>query len=383
MNVIVTDDIKKQILEEIRISPGKFTNLSEEDIDKLNQNIVTRKVCISLLELLIYDCVKSRDVVREYTIYDKTLFELAEKEYALIPQNPEYVDGCGIYVTAIPDFNNISDDVLVLYLQQMFKTRKLYKEILKQQSFTSRAERILDSIESIEGQPIQLSEMEKDVLQKIYLNIKKELSNNQGVDLDMLDSLIKSFSVIAVNIWNKYLDTGNCILVHNFSRGYIKDFVPSRYLSASLISDRYMALFQEIYGNNYGLIVKPKKIVCAESYDVFAHNRTENIDNDAFLKGIVPPLLFPWEIESEVVEKTLQMNGELLNYNNGYVLPEILLEDYTVVGIYYRTNGEGKLSANYEVALELAKKYNVELKELDMNKAREKLGLENIQSKSR
>ena len=173
------------------------------------------------------------------------------------------------------------------------------------------------------------------------------------------------------------------MLVHNYSRGYIKDFVPSKYLSASLVSDRYMALFQENYGNNYGLIIRPKKIVSADSHDVFVHNRVENIDIDAFLSGEVPPLLFPWEIEQEAIEKTLQINGELLNYDNGYVLPEIVLEDYSVIGTYYRTNGEGELSPNYEAAFELAKKYNVELRELDMNKAREKLGLEARQPKSK
>ena len=379
----ITDDIKKQILEEIKRSPGKFTNCSEADIDKLNQNTVTRNLCIDVLELLIYDCAKNRDVVRKHTIYDKALFELAENAYTLMPQNPEYVDGCGIYVAAIPNFNSISDNDLASYLPNIFKTKELYREILKQQSFTSRAERILKSIESIEGQPIQLSETENNVLQQIYLNIKKELSNNQQLDLHTLDSLIKSFSAIAVDIWNKYLDTGRCMLVHNYSRGYIKDFVPSKYLSASLVSDRYMALFQENYGNNYGLIIRPKKIVSADSHDVFVHNRVENIDIDAFLSGEVPPLLFPWEIEQEAVEKTLRINGELLNYDNGYELPEIVLEDYSVIGTYYRTNGEGELSPNYEAAFELAKKYNVELRELDMNKAREKLGLEARQPKSK
>ena len=112
------------------------------------------------------------------------------------------------------------------------------------------------------------------------------------------------------------------------------------------------------------------------------HNRVENIDIDAFLSGEVPPLLFPWEIEQEAVEKMLRINEELLNYDNGYELPEIVLEDYSVIGTYYRTNGEGELSPNYEAAFELAKKYNVELRELNMSKAREKLGIEARQPKS-
>lgn len=380
--MIITDDIKKQILEEIKNNPGKFSECSKEDIDRLNYNIITRELCIDILELLIYDCAMNRDIIRSHTIYDNSLFELSEKAYSLTPRNSEYVDGSGIYASAIPDLNSISDDVLVSYLSNMFKTKQLYREILKQQAFTSRAERILKSIESVANQPIQLSETENGILQKIYVNIKNELSNNQNLDINVLDSLIRSFSVIAVDIWNECLDTGKYMLVHNYSRGYVENFIPSKYLSTSLISDKYMALFQENNGNNYGLIVRPKKIICADSHDVFVHNRAENIDIDAFLTGEVPPLLFPWEIEQEAIEKALQMNGELLNYDNGYILPEIVLEDYSVVGIYYRTNGEGELSTNYDAALELSKKYNVELKELDMNEAREKLGLETIQQKN-
>ena len=197
--------------------------------------------------------------------------------------------------------------------------------MLIHQSFTNRAERILESIESIQNQQIQLSDTEKTNLEKIYLDIKRQLNSGQEIDLRNLNSVISSYNDIAVNVWNKYLDNGRCFLVHNYSRGHVDNFIPSKYLSTSLISDKFLALFQENYNNNYGFIVRPKKIITADSKDTFTHNRSESVGTDMFLSGEVPPVLFPWEIEKEAIKNALNMNGEILNYDNGYVLPLSLI----------------------------------------------------------
>lgn len=379
MNLIINDETKNKILELIHKYPGAFRNYDENHIRMLNRNVISKEMVITALENLMYNCQCMRTTIKSHTIYDST-FALADNVYLSIPKSSDYDEDSGIFYEDIPEFKIMNNDALLSTLSEAFKVQDIFTNVLKTQSYTSRAESILQSIESIQNQTIELTEFEKDNLNNLYVDIKKELKN-KNINLQNINKSISSFNDTATNIWNRYLDNERCFLVHNYSRGHIENFIPSKYLSTSLISDKFMALFQENYNNNYGFIVKPKKMISAYYKDTFTHNRSENVGIDMFSTGKVPPILFPWEIEDMAIKNAFNKNKELLNYDQGYVLPEIVLEDYELVGVYYRTNGEGKLSPSYEAALELAKSKGLELKEVDISSARMELGLEPMTNK--
>ncbi len=375
MDLIINDTIKNIILELINKFPGSFRKYDKSSIEKLKTNIASRDICVTALESIMYDSQQMRCTIKTHSIYDKSSFDQAESIYLSIPKAPDYIEDSGIFYEDIPQFKDISNEELLSFLSNASKAQKIYERVLSKQSFTSRAERILQSIKSLQTQTIKITELEKKQLDSIYTKIGQILGNGQNINLQDIDYNISLFNSVAISIWNRYLDEGRCFLVHNYSRGYVENYIPSKYLSTSLLSDKFMALFQENRNNNYGIIVKPKKIVSADSKDTFTHNRSDNTGADLYLSGIVPPLLFPWEIEREAIEKAKDINGEILNYDNGYVLPEIVLEDYVPIGVFYRTNGEGELSLSYESARELAQSMGLEITEIDMSLARMKAGL--------
>ena len=66
----------------------------------------------------------------------------------------------------------------------------------------------------------------------------------------------------------------------------------------------------------------------------------------------------------------------MLNYDNRPVYSEIVVEGFEIEAMYYRSNGEGELAPNYETAKKMAEERELELRELDLSKAREEYGLE-------
>lgn len=377
MNLRVTDEIKNDIISFTNKYPKVF---DKNDVEMLVNNFISKELCIKIIENVMYDCQCMRSTIKSHTIYSP-IFELAETIYLSIPKSPDYEEDSGIFYENIPEFKNMSNEKLLFVLSEVFKMKNMFQSVLKQQNITNRAERILQSIESLSKQSLQLSEFEENSLNNIYSSIKKKLGNLNDFNLQIINNNIILFNNIAENIWKRCLDEGRYYLVHNFSRGNVDNFVPSKYLSTSLISNRFMALFQENNNNNYGFVVKPEKIVSAYWKDTFTDNRSKNIGMDMYLSGKVPPILFPWEIEEEAIKNSLNKNGEILNYDNGYILPEIVLESYEQLAVYYRTNGEGTLSPSYDAAYKLAKTNGLELKELDLSLARMQLGLEPMTAK--
>ena len=64
----------------------------------------------------------------------------------------------------------------------------------------------------------------------------------------------------------------------------------------------------------------------------------------------------------------------MLNYDNRPVYSEIVVEGFEIEAMYYRSNGEGELAPNYEIAKKMAEERGLELREFDLSKAREKQG---------
>ena len=127
------------------------------------------------------------------------------------------------------------------------------------------------------------------------------------------------------------------------------------------------------YGNsNYGLIIKPKHIVCASYRDTYTLNTR---DDEEKLFNIRPPLMLPQEIEDICIQQTIEENGEMLNYETTHVYPEIVVDEYEIEGVYYISYGEKEFAKDYERAKRVAEERGLSLIERDISKYREEHGL--------
>ena len=74
------------------------------------------------------------------------------------------------------------------------------------------------------------------------------------------------------------------------------------------------------YGNaDYGLIIKPKHIVCASYRDTYTLNTRDDEEN---LFNIRPPLMLPQEVEDTCMQQPIEENGEMLNYETTSIYSE-------------------------------------------------------------
>lgn len=164
--------------------------------------------------------------------------------------------------------------------------------------------------------------------------------------------------------------------MHNLSRGSFEGEFNKKYMSTSLVTSKTMGLFSENRGNNFGFIVRPKNIVSAVEHDSWTNNSPVNQHIESFANGNIPPIKLPWEIEKRCIEQTIENSKEMLNYDKKTVYSEIVTDEFEIEAMYYRSNGEGELAPNYETARRMAEERGIELKELDISKARKEQGLE-------
>ncbi len=84
----------------------------------------------------------------------------------------------------------------------------------------------------------------------------------------------------------------------------------------------------------------------------------------------------PQQIEAFCMQLTIEDNGEILNYDNRLVFPEIVSDDFEIEGLFYVSNGEHELSPNYKYVKQMAEERGLPIKEIDISKIRAEHGLE-------
>lgn len=236
---------------------------------------------------------------------------------------------------------------------------------------------MVGSIDATGGLGVQLDENASNNL----LNIKRELEKalqSEKTDIGVIQECVNKYNEYALQIWNEYLtnveegkENDFKYLIHNCSKGEIKEDFRTKALSSSLITNKTMGVFGS--KSKYGLILKPKHIISADYQDSYTYNKREEGQE---LFNIKPPIRLPQEIEEICIKQTIEANGEMLNYDTANIYSEIVVDDYEVVGIYYISNGEKELSPNYDRAKRMAEARGLDLKELDISRCRQDNGLE-------
>lgn len=240
-----------------------------------------------------------------------------------------------------------------------------------------KANQILKSINSIEKYGYK-DKIKNEILDELY-NIRDRMISGKYSDLE---SIISEYNSIAVKIWQEYLGSSEQedrfrYLVHNIGdREYYDDY-RDNVISTSLISDKQIAFFSQwSQGTPNGFIINPKGIRTATYFD-------NTIDNTDFqTNGSYNWLQLPYELEQDFISDAKQ-NDTYLSYrakgNKEYYgdnCNEIACDDFNIVGYFFVSFGEGKLSPIYEKSQRMAEARGIPLKEIDFMKARAKNGLE-------
>lgn len=370
--------IDKQNKKRIQKHIINATNLYgyEKDIELLEKNdelteVLAERIFIDLMK----EAQRTRDILKPKE-NDEFKQEIEEKfaQFDKIPK-PERYEEFGYYDNAYRDkeLNEIYS-----YMQVAFKLIELDNKYYECINLRRIANTAVNSINKIDRYKINLQPEEKEELQKIQEELKNLLNTNK-TDMNKFQSTIEKFNKYAINIWNMYLTDVKDEpkeeyrwIVHNLTKGELGGDFRTKYMSTSLITNNIMGLFGF---SNYGLIIKPKNIISANSKDTYTNNYRQDEDT---LFNIKPPIKLPQEIEEECIQETIEKNGEMLNYEKESIYPEIVVDEYEIEGVYYISYGEKELSRNYESAKKIADEKGVALIERDISIYREKLGLEQM-----
>lgn len=385
----ISNSLQKDILLFLK-SNSRLMKFGESNIlEMLNNLFLTREIAEYLLGILVenyeshflsYQFSKNdRDFNRE-EIQNK--IEEIKTQYIQIPKwngienYQPYTDG---------DYKNLSDEKLTESIKIGLKINKEWDTINDIINIRYCASNIVKSIASISQQ--ESSGVPKNIIESL-LRIKEELLsslNKQNTDINTLQAYIDYYNHIAENIWKEYLGE-NKNLVHNCSKGGfdIHNMDKNYTISTTLITEKTMGLFKSPENNYFGFIIKPKKILAAESHDVFSTNNKMQNQNNFLLGKNAASIKLPWEVEQECIKKTIKNNGEILNYEsenskNRYentVYSEVLVDGYEIERIFFISYGENQFNINYEEAKNMANQLNVPLKEINIKEVREKNGLE-------
>lgn len=379
--IVIDEDKKKMIYEHIQSEIGYYTGY-EDAIKTFNTDgILDKELATQVLENLMYSCK-----VTKFNLKPDEEFQDEKRKtdeiFKSIPKSKDlHEDDELVYVrdTNVKEYKYMSIEEIYDNIKKCLQIEKTYKKIYYIQNLRERADATIKSISSIDEHEIDLSIEDKEKLWQLCEELRG-LTSQKKTDVNALQNRIQSYNNVASEIWNTYLSNDAeqpRWLVHNLSRGEFEGDFDKKYMSASLVTNKTMGLFSENRGNNFGFIIKPKNIISASEHDTFTNNSPViNKYMEVFLGGNIPPIKLPWEIEEACIKQTIDNNGEMLNYDNRTVYSEIVVDEFEIEAMYYRSNGERQLAPNYETVRKMAEERKIELKELDISKAREEQGLE-------
>lgn len=378
--IIVDEENKKRIYEHIQGSIGYYSEYEKEIEKFFSTGVLDKELATRVLENLIYSCKTTKFNLKPDEEFKDDRGN-ADKIFNQIPKGKDFhEDDELVYVreSNVEEYNNMSAGDIYSNIKRVLSIEEIYTRIYSTQNLRERANSALESIESVSEHELDVPNEHKGKLLQLGNELKTLLGKTK-TDTNAIQNIIQIFNKEASGIWKEYLSSNTeqpRWLVHNLSRGSFEGDFNKRYMSSSLVTSRTMGLFSENMGNNFGFIINPTNIVSASEHDSFTNNSPFNEYMEAFSVGKVPPIKLPWEIEETCVEQTIENSGEMLNYDNRPVYSEIVVEEFEIEAMYYRSNGEGELAPNYEMAKKMAEERGLELRELDLSKAREKQGLE-------
>ena len=358
--IVVDDENKKGIYEHIQSSIGYYSEYKKEIEEFFSTGILDKDLATRILENLIYSCKITKFNLKPDEEF-KNDRSNADEIFNQIPKGKDFhEDGELVYVreSNVEEYNNMSLEDIYSNIKRVLSIEEIYIKIYSTQNLRERANSALESIRSVSAHELEcLMNIKKKLTQ--LGNELKTLVGETKTDTVAIQNIIQIYNKEASEIWKGYLSRNTeqprC-LVHNLSKGSFEGNFNRRYMSTSLVTSRTMGLFSENIGNNFGFIINPINIVSASEHDSFTNNSPVNEYMGAFSQGKIPQIKLPWEIEEKCIEQTIENSGEMLNYDNRPVYSEIVVEGFEIEAMYYRSNGEGKLAPNYEIAKKWLKK---------------------------
>ena len=380
MSIITLDEKnKKRIQKFIKQETGFYGY--EKDIELLEQNgQLTERLARKVFARIMNDAQRTRTMLEpEEDSEFKLEIEEAFARYDEIPK-PEHLEKYGFYDGV---YNNMELGDIYSNMQIAFELRELDDKYYECRDLRNIANTVINSIDGIEKYQIELQPEAKEELQKIQQELRTLLSAEK-TDIQGIQERIELYNGHATNIWNDYLtyinDAQNSQyrwVIHNLTKGELDGDFRYKYMSTSLMTNNIMGR----YGNSaYGLIIKPKHIVCASYRDTYTLNTRDDEEN---LFNIRPPLMLPQEIEDICIQQTIEENGEMLNYETTPIYSELVVDEFEIEGVYYISYGEHELAKDYERAKKVADERGLPLIERDISKYRAEHGLKPMTEKSK
>ena len=376
--IIVDEDTKEKIYEHIQGSIGYYGEYADEIKTFNTDGILNREFATRILENLVYSCKQSKLQLQPNEEFKNDILN-STKLFDSVPKSSNYDEYEYTRDTNVAEYENMEIGEIYSNIKKCIEVERVYNKVHFIQNLRERAYSTIKSIRSISEHEIYVSLEEREILKQLCEKLKRDTSQEK-TEVNDIQMSIQEYNRIASQIWKNYLtnDTEEPRwLVHNLSKGAFDGNFNKKYMSTSLVTKKTMGLYSENIGNNFGFIIKPKNIISASEHDTFTNNSPIiNQYMQTFSGGNIPPIKLPWEIEDECIKRTIDYNGEMLNYDNRNVYSEIVVDEFEIEAIYYRSNGEGELAPNYEAAKKMAEERKIELKELDISKYREAQGLE-------
>lgn len=380
MSIITLDEKnKKRIQKFIKQETGFYGY--EQDIEVLEQNgELTEELARKVFTEIMNDAHRTRTMLEpEEDSEFREEIEEAFDRYDKIPK-PEHLEEYGFYDGV---YNNMELGDIYSNMQIAFELRELDNKYYGCRDLRNIAETVINSIDGIGKYQIELQPEAKEELQRIQEELRTLLSAEK-TDIQGIQERIELYNGHATNIWNDYLtdidDAQNSQyrwVIHNLTKGELEGDFRNKYMSTSLMTNNAMGR----YGNSdYGLIIKPKHIVCASYRDTYTLNTRDDEEN---LFNIRPPLMLPQEIEDICIQQTIEENGEMLNYETTPIYSELVVDEFEIEGVYYISYGEHELAKDYERAKKVADERGLPLIERDISKYRAEHGLEPMTDKAK
>lgn len=377
--IILDEQNRKRIQKFIKQELGFYGY--EQDIEILERTgELTEELARKVFTEIMNDAHRTRTMLEpEEDSEFREEIEEAFARYDKIPK-PEHLEEYGFYDGV---YNEMELEDIYSNMQIAFELRGLDNKYYGCRDLRNIAQTVINSIDGIKKYQIELQPEAKEELQRIQEELRTLLSAKK-TDIQGIQERIELYNGHATNIWNDYLtDIGDAQnsqyrwVIHNLTKGELEGDFRNKYMSTSLMTNNAMGR----YGNSdYGLIIKPKHIVCASYRDTYTLNTRDDEEN---LFNIRPPLMLPQEIEDICIQQTIEENGEMLNYETTPIYSELVVDEFEIEGVYYISYGEHELAKDYERAKKVADERGLPLIERDISKYRAEHGLEPMTDKAK
>lgn len=319
---------------------GKY---NDEDFQLLAQTgEMTERLARQIIPELVEDAQRTRDGLEPNNEF-KEQIQNVFTTFDTIPKLESYDQYANMDINAI--YSN---------MQICLDLRELDDKFYMCRDLRNIANTVINSINGIDNYDINPEE--KEDLEKIQEELRMLLSGNT-IDMQGIQDRVNKYNEYAIQIWNNYITDVNGkknrkfrYVVHNLTSGEIQGEFRTKYMSTSLITNNTMGLYG---GSKCGFIIKPTHIISASDKDTFTNNYRED-GEEVF--NIKPSLKLPQEIEESCVEQTIEVNGEMLNYDMESIYSEIVVDEYEIIGVYCIDNGEKNLAPIMKELKKLQKK---------------------------